>query len=184
MTRFVRILVLAVACTAVGVSVSCAKKAPVATPAPAPVPPPVLPPPPPPPPPAPKPLTEDELFARKSLADLNAEKPLQDVFFDYDKAVLRDEARAAVQKNAEWLKRWTGAKILIEGHCDARGTSEYNMALGERRAAAVRDYVASLGIAADRVMVVSKGKEAPFCTEENEACWSQNRRGHFIVSTK
>jgi len=124
------------------------------------------------------------LFARKSLAELNAEKPLQDVFFDYDKAVLRDDARAAVQKNAEWLRRWTGARILVEGHCDARGTSEYNMALGERRAAAVRDYVASLGIAADRVMVVSKGKEAPFCTEESEACWSQNRRGHFIISVK
>jgi len=193
MTRFVRILVLAVACAAVGASVSCAKKAPVAAPAPPPPPLPVPPPPPPPPPPplpppppppAPKPLTEDELFGRKSLAELNAEKPLQDVLFDYDKAVLRDDARAAVQKNAEWLKRWTGTKILIEGHCDARGTSEYNMALGERRAAAVRDYAASLGIAADRIMVVSKGKEAPFCIEENEACRSQNRRGHFIISAK
>jgi peptidoglycan-associated lipoprotein len=124
------------------------------------------------------------VFSRKSLAELNSEKPLQDVFFDYDKAVLRDEARAAVQKNVEWLRRWTGTRTLVEGHCDGRGTSEYNMALGERRAAAVRDYAISLGLAADRVMVVSKGKEAPFCTEESEACWSQNRRGHFIISAK
>ncbi|MEI6668317.1 MAG: peptidoglycan-associated lipoprotein Pal [Acidobacteriota bacterium] len=171
MKRFVRILVLAVACAAVGASVSCSKKAPVTTPTP-------------PPPPPPKPLTEDELFARKSLADLNAEKPLGDVFFDYDKSTLKDEARASIQKNADWLKRWTSTKILIEGHCDARGTSEYNMALGEKRAAAVRDYVASLGIGADRVMVVSKGKESPFCSEDNEGCWSQNRRGHFIISAK
>jgi peptidoglycan-associated lipoprotein len=192
MKRFVRILVLAVACAAVGASVSCSKKAPVTVPTPPPPPPPVTPPPPPPPPPppkpvekpAPKPLTEDELFSRKSLADLNAEKPLQDVFFEYDKATLKDEARAAIQKNAEWLKRWTSTKILIEGHCDARGTSEYNMALGERRAAAVRDYVASLGIAADRVAVVSKGKESPFCSEDNEGCFSQNRRGHIIISAK
>ena len=121
------------------------------------------------------------MFARKTLAELNAEKPLQDVYFDYDKADLRDEARAALQKNAEWLKRWAGTRILIEGHCDSRGTAEYNLALGDKRAAAARDYLVSLGIPADRIQTVSKGKESPFCTEETESCWSQNRRGHFIV---
>jgi peptidoglycan-associated lipoprotein len=124
------------------------------------------------------------LFARKSLAELNAEKPLGDVFFDYDKADLSEAARTSLAKNADWLKRWTGAKIIVEGHCDARGTNEYNLALGERRAAAARDYLGSLGMAADRIMTVSKGEESPFCTDENEACWSQNRRGHFIISAK
>jgi peptidoglycan-associated lipoprotein len=124
------------------------------------------------------------VFARKSLAELNAEKPLQDVYFDYDKAILRDEARAALQKNAEWLKRWAGTKVIVEGHCDARGTNEYNLALGDKRAATVRGYLASLGVAADRIMAVSKGEESPFCTEEAESCLSQNRRGHFNISAK
>ena len=124
------------------------------------------------------------MFARKTLAELNAEKPLQDVYFEYDKADLRDEARSALQKNAEWLKRWTGTRILLEGYCDARGTAEYNLALGDKRATAARSYLLSLGIPADRIQTVSKGKESPFCTEETESCWSQNRRGHFIVSAK
>jgi peptidoglycan-associated lipoprotein len=124
------------------------------------------------------------VFARKSLAELNAEKPLQDVYFDYDKAILRDEARAALQRNAEWLKRWAGTKIIVEGHCDARGTNEYNLALGDKRAVAVQSYLASLGVAADRIMAVSKGEESPFCTEEVESCLSQNRRGHFNISAK
>ena len=124
------------------------------------------------------------MFARKSLAELNAEKPLQDVYFDYDKADLRDEARAALQKNAEWMKRWASARTVIEGHCDSRGTAEYNLALGDKRATAARDYLVSLGVSADRIQTVSKGKEAPFCSEETEGCWSQNRRGHFIISAK
>jgi len=119
-----------------------------------------------------------------SLEELNAKQPLQDVFFDYDKSTLRDEGRAALQKNTEWLKRWGSTRITIEGHCDSRGTAEYNLALGERRAAATRDYLVSLGIPADRVMAVSKGKEQPFCFQENEDCWQQNRRGHFIVTAK
>ena len=109
---------------------------------------------------------------------------LKPAFFDYDKAVLRDDGRVALQKDAEWLKRWQSTKLLIEGHCDSRGTSEYNMALGDRRAAIVREYLGSLGIAGDRVQTVSKGKEAPFCIEDNESCWSQNRRGHIIISAK
>jgi peptidoglycan-associated lipoprotein len=168
----------------------CRKKPPAAAPAPPPpaaaptTPPPPPAPTPPPPPPAPKPLTEEEEFARMSLDELNAKKPLADVYFDYDKSDIRDEARASLQKNSEWLKKWTSTKITVEGHCDARGSSEYNLALGERRAIAVRDYLVSLGIGADRLSSVSKGKEQPFCTEENESCWSQNRRGHFIITAK
>lgn len=187
-----RISLLAALGLVMAVSAACHKKAPVA--APPPPPPPVTtpappPPPPPPPPPASKPtapraLTEDEVFAQKSLAELNAEKPLQDVYFEYDKADLREDARLALQKNADWLKRWGGTKILIEGHCDARGTAEYNLALGDKRATAARTYLIGLGIAADRIQAVSKGKESPFCTDEVESCWSQNRRGHFIIAAK
>ncbi len=129
-------------------------------------------------------MTEDEIFANKTLDAINAEKPLQDVQYDYDKADLSEAARSALQKNADWLKRWASTRITIEGHCDSRGTNEYNLALGERRAAAARDYLVSLGIPATRIMTVSKGEESPFCTEEVESCWVQNRRGHFIVTGK
>ena len=169
---------------------ACAKKAPE-TPPPATPPPPAetkpTPPPPPPPPPAkpePPAPTEDEIFAKKTLEQLNAEKPLADVHFAYDSTDLSDEARASLQKNLEWLKRWTSTKVMIEGHADSRGTNEYNLALGERRADAVRDYLVSLGLSADRMNVVSKGEEQPFCTDETEACWQQNRVGHFIITEK
>ncbi len=106
------------------------------------------------------------------------------MFFDFDKSDIRDDARGPLQKNAEWLRRWGSTRILVEGHCDERGTNEYNIALGERRAAAVKAYLISLGIAADRIATVSKGEEQPFCTEHNETCWQQNRRGHFIITAK
>ena len=177
--------------TALGIGfVACAKKVPPPAPQPpppaaeAPAPPAPPPPPPAPPPAAPAPLSEDEVFARKSLEELNAEKPLGDVFFDLDQSDLKDEGRAALQKDSEWMRRWASTKVTIEGHCDSRGTTEYNLALGERRATAVKTYLASLGVAADRILTVSKGKEQPFCTEENEGCWSQNRRGHFIITAK
>ena len=128
--------------------------------------------------------TEDEIFGNKTLDQLNAEKPLADVFFAYDATTLTDEARASLQKNSDWMKRWASTKIMVEGHADSRGTNEYNLALGERRADAVRDYLVSLGLAADRVTIVSKGEEQPFCSDENESCWQQNRRGHFIVTAK
>jgi len=115
---------------------------------------------------------------------LNAEKPLDDVFFDLDKSDLRDEARNALQKDADWMKRWTGTQVTVEGHCDSRGSSEYNLSLGSRRANAVKEYLQSLGIATNRVTVVSKGKEQPFCSEQNESCWQQNRRGHFVITGK
>ncbi len=170
---------------------ACAKKAPAPA-APPPVPPaapaaPPAPPPPPPPPPAaaaPRTLSEEEVFRGKSLAALNAEKPLGDVYFDLDAATLKDESKAALSANSTWLKKWTSTRISIEGHCDERGSAEYNLGLGDRRANAVKDYLASLGIAGDRLVVVSKGKEAPFCAESNEACWAQNRRGHFVITAK
>jgi peptidoglycan-associated lipoprotein len=151
---------------------------------------PANPPAPPPPPPAPtaaptpRALTEEELFARKSLDELNKERPLGDVFFDLDQSTIKDEGRAALNTNAAWLKRWSNTRISIEGHCDERGTAEYNLGLGERRANAVKAYLVELGVPADRLTVVSKGKEAPFCTDKNESCWQQNRRGHFVITAK
>jgi len=162
---------------------------PPAPPAPAPAPAPAPPPPPPPAPapapaPPPAPLTEEQLFARMTLDELNAQAPLGDVFFDYDMSALREDAQSILQKNAEYLQRWTSTRVAIEGHADSRGTNEYNLALGERRGNAVRDYLVSLGIAADRLQVVSRGEETPVCMEENEACWSRNRRGHFMFTAK
>ena len=169
----------------------CHKKVPAAAPAPQPPPPtaPVTPPPPPAPPRATPPpsvpaLTEAEIFARKSVDQLNAEKPLDDVFFDLDKSSVRDDAKPALQKDADWLKKWTTVVVTLEGHSDSRGTAEYNLGLGNRRASAVKDYLTSLGIPASRVTIVSKGKEQPFCNEENEGCWQQNRRGHFVITAK
>jgi peptidoglycan-associated lipoprotein len=106
------------------------------------------------------------------------------VFFDLDKSVVRDEAKPALQKDADWMKKWTSVQVTLEGHCDSRGSAEYNPGLGNRRATAVKDYLVSLGVPASRVTVVSKGKEQPFCNDENESCWQQNRRGHFVVTGK
>ncbi len=178
-------------CLALGVA-GCAKKAPAPAPAPPPPPPATTPAPPPPPPPpapapapeAPRPLTDEELFARKSLDDLNAEKPLGDVFFAYDQATISDDGRATIQRNMEWLRKWQSTRVLVEGHCDNRGTPEYNLALGEQRAAAVRDYLVSLGLPSDRVTIVSKGEEQPFCNEDTDECFQQNRRGHFLITAK
>ncbi|HEY7058783.1 MAG TPA: peptidoglycan-associated lipoprotein Pal, partial [Vicinamibacterales bacterium] len=190
MKSSVRVLAALAMVGILGVS-ACHKKKPAtapAPPAPAPAPPAATPaPPPPPPPPAAAPeraLTDDEIFAKKTIDDLNREKVLADAFFDLDSAQLRDDAKAGLQKNVEWMKRWTTTKVLVEGHCDSRGTSEYNLALGERRAKAVQDYLISLGVGTDRIQIVSKGKEQPFCSDENEACWQQNRRGHFMITAK
>jgi peptidoglycan-associated lipoprotein len=159
-------------------------------PAPAPATPPATKPePPPPPPPAPTPApaaapSEEEIFKNKTLDQLNAEKPLGDVFFALDSTELTAEARTVLQKDVDWMKKWASTKVMVEGHADSRGTNEYNLALGERRADTVRNYLVSLGIPVDRMTIVSKGEEQPFCTEETEACWQQNRRGHFIVTAK
>jgi len=136
----------------------------------------------PPPRPTPAPMQGD--IMSESLEAWNRAGYLKDAFFDYDKADLRDDARAALSTDAEWLKRYSSAQILIEGHCDERGTSEYNLALGDRRANAVREYLASLGIDGGRIKTVSYGKERPFCNESSESCWQQNRRGHFVFTAK
>ena len=130
------------------------------------------------------PLTEAELFRRMSLSELNAEHPLGDAFFDYDQATLRDDARRALQQDAQWLAKWPQTAIRIDGHCDERGTAEYNLALGERRAVAIRTYLTDLGVRPDRIQTSSLGKEAPFCQENSELCWLQNRRGHFEITGK
>ena len=177
-------LAVTMAVSACGKKPPAAAPAPPATPAEAPRTTPAAPPAPAPPPAAAptRTPTEEEIFAKKTVEELS--KELGTVFFALDSSQLDDAARPVVQKNAEWLKRWTSTRIMIEGHADSRGTAEYNLALGERRAAAVRDYLVNLGVPANRVQIVSKGKESPFCTEENEACWQQNRRGHFIVTAK
>jgi peptidoglycan-associated lipoprotein len=168
---------------------ACGKKDPVTPAAPPPVveatpTAPTAPPPPPPPPAAPpKVPTEDEIYASMSPEEI-AKKYLTDVFFDYDSVELSEPTRGALQKNAEFMKRRTTARIMVEGHADSRGTNEYNLALGERRADAVRDYIVSLGIPTERITIVSKGEEQPFCREETESCWQQNRRGHFIVTAR
>jgi peptidoglycan-associated lipoprotein len=129
-------------------------------------------------------LTEAELFQRKSLDELNAEHPLGDVFFDYNQNTLRDEARRTLQQDAQWLSKWPLTIIRVDGHCDERGTAEYNLALGDRRAVAVREYLTSLGVPPERIQTRSLGKEAPFCQRTGETCWSQNRRGHFVITRK
>ena len=190
MIRSFRVCAAAVLLTLAVSAGACGKKQ-VETPPPAPPPAeqpttPAPPPPPPPPPPAPQPAppTEEEIFAKMTLDELNQKGVLSDVFFAYDSTELTDEARAILQKNVDYLKRWTSTKVLVEGHADSRGTNEYNLALGERRADAVRDYVVGLGLPEDRITIVSKGEEQPVCREENESCWQKNRRGHFIFSAK
>jgi peptidoglycan-associated lipoprotein len=172
----------------------CSKKPPVQPPPPAKAAPPVVqptptPPPPPPratptptPPPPPRVPTEDEIFSKKTTDELT--KELGVAYFEYDKADLTDAARAVLQKNSDWMRRWSSTRVVIEGHADSRGTNEYNLALGERRASAARDYIISLGIPAARITIVSKGEESPICRDEAESCWSLNRRAYFVVTAK
>jgi len=173
---------------------ACGPKKPDVKPTPQPAPaekPPTTPPPPPPPtapaPPAStpdRPPTEDEIFAKATPDDLTKSGVLKPVFFAYDSIALTEEARGILQKNVEYLKKRPSTKVMVEGHADSRGTNEYNLALTERRASAVKDYVVSLGVTADRVSTVAKGEEQPFCKEETEACWQQNRVGYFVFTAK
>ena len=118
------------------------------------------------------------------LDQLNRAGYLKDAFFDYDKSDIRDDSRAVLAADADWLKKYGSVQILIEGHCDERGTSEYNLALGDRRANACKEYLVSLGLDGARIKTVSYGKERPFCTASTEDCWQQNRRGHFVITAK
>lgn len=108
--------------------------------------------------------------------------PLKEIYFNFDSADLSEAARATLKSNADWLKSNPSARLQIEGHCDERGAAEYNMALGAKRAQAARDYLATLGIATDRMSIVSYGEEIPVCKEQNESCWAKNRRARFVVS--
>jgi peptidoglycan-associated lipoprotein len=131
---------------------------------------------PPPPPPVTKPRTGGSLTDRLST-------DVQDAFFDYDKSDIREDARAALTRDADALKAifadFPNSVIVVEGHCDERGSAEYNLGLGDRRAQSAKDFLVQLGVPADKVRTISYGKERPVCTEENESCWQRNRRAHF-----
>ena len=177
------------------VAAACGKKkapvlAPAATPeaeAPAPPPPPT----PtarvnePPPVPTPAPIREDRLQGNaSSLDDLNRNSPLKPVFFALDSSDIDSAGRAVLDADATLLRQNSSWVVTVEGHCDERGTAEYNLALGDRRAAAAVTYLKSLGIPADRLKTVSYGKEFPFDPGHDEAAWSQNRRAHFVITAK
>jgi len=108
---------------------------------------------------------------------------LKDVFFDFDKYDIRASDAKVLDTNATWLKT-NNDLVLIEGHCDERGTNEYNLALGERRAKATMNYLVGQGVQANRITIISYGKERPVCTEHSEACWTKNRRAHFLVKAR
>lgn len=132
----------------------------------------------------PQDVTEEELPS--DIVELNAYVREQgfigDVYFDFDKSDLRTEARERLAQNAEWLREHPELLVTIEGHCDERGTNEYNLALGQRRAESAKGYVVSLGIEDGRLRTISYGEERPVCTESDEACWQRNRRAHFVIT--
>jgi len=125
----------------------------------------------PPPPPQEEGPNLDKLFLQE----------VKDAYFDFNKADIRADAREALGKTAEFLRKYPQIKATIEGHCDERGSTEYNLVLGDRRATAVKNYLVQLGISGDRLTTTSLGKERPFCTESNEECWQRNRVGHFVM---
>ena len=131
----------------------------------------------------PEPVPSDSISSA-SLDDLNRNSPLKPVFFDLDSAELETPAQAALTENATVLKRYPSWTVTIEGHCDERGTAEYNLALGERRAVAARAYLLSLGIPADRLRTVSYGKEFPFDPGHDDPAFAKNRRAHFVITAK
>jgi peptidoglycan-associated lipoprotein len=120
----------------------------------------------------------------QDIRSLNEKGYLKPAFFDFDRADLREDARTTLASDADLLKRYTTFQFLIEGHCDDRGTEAYNLALGERRAAAAREYLASMGVDTSRMKTVSYGKEKPFCSQDDEPCWQSNRRDHLLITAK
>jgi peptidoglycan-associated lipoprotein len=172
---------------------ACSKKTP---PVARPMPPPsstanTNPPPSPPPPPSPvsepvpvPPMPTEDTIGSKSLDDLNRDSPLKPLFFELDSSDVSTEGQQILQANAAVLKKYPSWQVTIEGHCDERGTAEYNLALGERRALAARTYLVSLGIPADKVKTVSYGKEFPFEPGHDDNAWGKNRRAHFVITAK
>ena len=128
-----------------------------------------------PPPPKPKPPVEEDIAASFAAR-------VHDVYFDYDMYDIRPDAVPVLQANADWLRAHPKANIVVEGHCDERGSAEYNLGLGDRRANSTRDYLLSLGISGNRIRTISYGKERPQCTESQEGCWQRNRRSHFVLA--
>ena len=124
----------------------------------------------PPPPPPPPTVTDQDLFSQN----------VKDVYFDYDKADVRADQQSSLQADVQFLNAHPNVNFTIEGHCDERGSTEYNIALGDKRATAVKSALVAAGVSASRIKTISYGKEKPFCSESNEACWQQNRRGHFV----
>lgn len=139
--------------------------------------------------PVPAPVVEEARVPEQPIAPAPPSQPpvpqarpireLSDIFFDFDRFVIRDDARSGLEANVGLLKSQSGEKILIEGHCDERGTTAYNLVLGERRAQAASEYLRDLGVPSSQMQITSYGKERPFCAEHSEACWQSNRRAHF-----
>jgi peptidoglycan-associated lipoprotein len=177
-------LVLTLALTMPLAMVGCGPKPVKPTPAPPPVAPATPPPAPEPPPEIAPAQSEYDTLRQKSIDELEKMGLLSDIHFDYDRADLRDSDRGVLSQNADTLKKFDFLRITVEGHCDERGSVEYNLALGERRAKAAHDYLVSLGVDAARFKTVSYGKEVPLCQESNEDCWARNRRAHFAVTGK
>ncbi len=128
-------------------------------------------------------MTEDAIDAR-SLDDLNRDSPFKPVFFGVDRSDVDGDAQATLDQNAAVLKKYSKWVVTIEGHCDERGTAEYNLALGEKRAIAAKNYLVSLGVDGERMKTVSYGKEFPFDPGHTEAAWAKNRRAHFVITAK
>jgi len=187
MRRAMIVLTVSLACAG-----GCAKKqpAPVTQPIPPPaVSTPAAPQPPPAPPqrveePLPVPAIAEDAIGNRSLEDLNRDSPFMPAFFALDSSELDDAARAVVSANAGIMRKYPMWLITIEGHCDERGTAEYNLALGELRAVAVKTYLVALGISPDRLRTVSYGKEFPFDMGHTDTAWSKNRRAHFVITSK
>jgi peptidoglycan-associated lipoprotein len=118
---------------------------------------------------------------QKGQLGAGGQGPLTDIHFDYNDYSIREQDGEILKHNANWLTSNTGARVQIEGHCDNRGSEEYNIALGAKRAQAAKDYLETLGIASDRMSTISYGKELPLCNEDTDECWAQNRRDHFVV---
>jgi peptidoglycan-associated lipoprotein len=186
MSRFVRTSGPIALAALVVFAAACSKKPPVqTTPAPTPSPAPVEAAPTPvpvPPKPSKPPEAPEVKVTDRTLVEISGY--LKPAFFDYDKAEIRPDAKEALSGDAEFLRKWPSLKVSLEGHCDERGTREYNMALGQRRAASARDFLVSLGIDASRLQIISYGKERPFCTGQTDECWQKNRRAHFVVTAK
>ena len=134
--------------------------------------------------PLPPVLPEEDEFTTRSLEEINRDSPLRPVFFSYDSSELDAEAQVVLEANADVLTQFPTWEVTIEGHCDERGTSEYNLGLGERRALAVRDHLVRLGLPVSQLLTVSYGKEFPFAPGNDEASWAANRRAHFVITAQ